>query len=453
MAGASDIAFFESKASLLSERGPEVSPFGFYRSVFPVGSFERLGHQEDGRGNGVAVSITTDAAGVNHGKLTLLTDGLEQLPELLSQPFVVLSPLSYFGRSRAASNALWMHALAIDVDYVDPRGLRALFSQIDAELSPKPTYIANSGHGIHLYFVFERPLPMYPPAQKALKDLKTALMPRFWNKYTSTEPDKMEALGVVQGFRMVGSRTKMGEGRVVTAYRIGERVTVDYLNGFVPAAARAEQMAYHSETTLEEARERWPEWYERRIVRGEKPGRWYVKRDLYDWFKRQMDEHAQVGHRYFCMMCLAIYAAKCGIEYDELLADAKIYQERMDALGPEDPFMWEEALKALEAYNEDSVKYPRDTISRISGVPMVANRRKGQKQVDHLEEARMIRDLRQKRKGSSWWEGSPHSGRPKKSGTKKEQVRAYATTHPEATQREIARALGCSPTTVNKWLK
>ena len=37
--------------------------------------------------------------------------------------------------------------------------------------------------------------------------------------------------------------------------------------------------------------------------------------------------------------------------------------------------------------------------------------------------------------------------------TKRDEIRAYAAEHPEASQRAIAKALGVSPTTVNKWLK
>ena len=37
--------------------------------------------------------------------------------------------------------------------------------------------------------------------------------------------------------------------------------------------------------------------------------------------------------------------------------------------------------------------------------------------------------------------------------TKRDEIRAYAAEYPEASQRAIAKALGVSPTTVNKWLK
>ena len=34
-----------------------VTPYDFYREIFPVGSFERKGHFEDSKGNGISVTI------------------------------------------------------------------------------------------------------------------------------------------------------------------------------------------------------------------------------------------------------------------------------------------------------------------------------------------------------------------------------------------------------------
>ena len=56
-------------------------------------------------------------------------------------------------------------------------------------------------------------------------------------------------------------------------------------------------------------------------MKGERRGRWTVKRDLYDWWLRRIWEEIRVGYRYRGVMTLAIYAKKCGIE-EELCQDA-----------------------------------------------------------------------------------------------------------------------------------
>lgn len=444
-----DLDDFCIKDRVLAARYPRISPKDFYRYIFPTGSFERIGHQEDRKGNGIAVIIDDTSKTATK---RIVTDGLEQLPELLDQNFVVLSPISYFGRSRKASNALWLHALTLDIDYVGEGHLGNMlnwFEKPSLNLMPRPTFIVNSGHGVHLYYAFEEPIAMYRNNQAELLKLKKYLVDRIWTKYTSTKPERKEALGIVQGFRMVGSRTKMGAYRL-GAYKTGERVTVEYLNGYTRGNAVA-KINQPAALKLEAAKQRFPEWYERRIVRRELPGRWHIKRDLYDWWKQQIESKTTIGHRYFCMMCLAVYARKCDITEEELRADAAVFQAQFNDMGKDtdEPFTWEETEKALEAYNECYVTFPRDTIARLTAIQMQANKRNFQKQEFHLEEARAIRDIRQKRQGKNWWDGGNRLGAPKK----KDLILEYKAKHPDANHSEIARALGVSRPTVIKWLK
>ena len=73
-----------------------------------------------------------------------------------------------------------------------------------------------------------------------------------------------------------------------------------------------------SRLSLDEAKEKYPDWYERRIIKKERRGRWTVKRDLYDWWLHRIADEIRVGHRFYGIMTLAIYAKKCGIDEDEL---------------------------------------------------------------------------------------------------------------------------------------
>lgn len=69
----------------------------------------------------------------------------------------------------------------------------------------------------------------------------------------------------------------------------------------------------------------------------------------------------------------------------------------------------------MQFYQENYVTYSRSEAERVSAIPMPANKRNYQKQADHLEEARAIRDIRMKRQDRDWREGN---GRPKGSGEK-----------------------------------
>lgn len=238
----------------------------------------------------------------------------------------------------------------------------------------------------------------------------------------------------------------------LAAYQTGGRVTIDYLNEYAYDGNDA-VINQPSLFSLEQSKEEWPEWYESRIVRGEAPGRWHVKRDLYDWWKRQISEKTTIGHRYFCMMCLAVYARKCDIEEDELRSDAAKFQEQFNEMGNDtkEPFTWEETEKALEAYNESYVTFPRETIERISGVAMPANKRNGRTRLEHVTRLNRIFDL-EKELGEKEKRGRP-KGSIKFETLKGSQIKEYKLAHPELSNRQIATELGVSRNTVNKWLK
>ena len=50
-------ALYREKNEHLEKFLEPVTPFEFYREIFPVGSFERKGHFEDEKGNGIAVTV------------------------------------------------------------------------------------------------------------------------------------------------------------------------------------------------------------------------------------------------------------------------------------------------------------------------------------------------------------------------------------------------------------
>ena len=93
-----------------------VTPFEFYREIFPVGSFERKGHFEDAKGNGIAVTVPPKAAGIaleikeeGKAKRYTITDELSELSEVYDTdlPSCLLSPIS------GVSGAAKMHGISM----------------------------------------------------------------------------------------------------------------------------------------------------------------------------------------------------------------------------------------------------------------------------------------------------------------------------------------------------
>lgn len=437
-----------------------VVPYDFYREIFPEGAFERRGHYEDNKGNAIAVTIPKKESGIalqiegnGRARRYTVTDELDILQELTETDFTIMSPISYFGRRRCAKNARYLYALTFDLDGVGMPQLRDVIHQMNHGILPMATYVVNSGTGLHLYYVLKEPVPMYPSNQKYLKELKYSLTRQIWNRFTSTirEPQMQ---GIMQGFRVVGSGSKLGREYPVVAYRFGERVELDSLLAYIPDSngerQRLQGIMRKGRLSMEEAKEKYPDWYERRIVKKERRGRWTIKRDLYDWWLHRIEDEIKVGHRFYGIMTLAIYAKKCEIEEDELHKDAFALLQPYDSMSEDDVnrFTEDDVVCALEMFNEDYVTFPRDDIAKISGLTMPVNKRNYQKQENHLEEARAIRDIRMKRQGREWFN---KEGRPKGSGTAQEKVHKWQTVHPTGTKKQCKDETGLSYPTIRKW--
>ena len=380
-----------------------------------------------------------------------MTDGLEQLDQLQQADFAIMSPLSYFGNNRCGRNARYLYAMVFDLDGVGMPQLRDTLHQMDKGILPRATFVVNSGTGLHLYYLLEQPVPMYPKNQLYLKELKYALTRQIWNRFTSTiEQPQMQ--GVMQGFRIVGSGSKLGRDYPVVAYRFGDRVDLNDLIEFVPDSngeqQRIQGIMQKVGLTLEEAQKKYPEWYERRIVQKERRGRWEVKRDLYDWWLHRIKDEIKVGHRFYGVMTLAIYARKCCIEEDELRRDAYSLLQIYDAMSIEEinRFTEEDIVCALEMYNEDYVTFPRDDIGKLAGIPMPVNKRNGRKQEQHIRIMNAIRDIEFPDGG---WRNQ--NGRPKGSGTAQQTVQDWRLQHPEGRKIDCERETGLSRHTVLKW--
>lgn len=459
---------YKAKNKYLEQFCEEVEPLEFYRDIFPAGSFERKGCYDDNKANGIAVAlpsvgrgngIALELQGGGKARRYTVTDELDALQELQRAPFAILAPISYFGKARSGKNARFLYAMVFDLDGVGLDQLRDVLHQMKHDVIPTASYIVNSGTGLHLYYVLDDPVPMYPQNQKFLKEVKYALTKRIWNGYTSTmETPQMQ--GIMQGFRIIGTCTKLGRDYPVRAFRYGGHVSLDYLVNAIPDVTKDRTKALavlkKGPLSLAAAKKKYPDWYERRIVRGEPRGHWTVKRDLYDWWLRRIRSEIKVGHRFYGIMTLAIYAKKCGIDEDELRADAysllEPYEEKTESAT--NHFTEDDIVCALEMYNEDYITFPRSDIERISGIPVPPNKRNGRKQAVHMRIMWAVREIDHP---DGEWRNK--AGRPKGSTDKKPRrscckiVQDYRNQHPGARPADCVTETGLSQSTVYRWWK
>lgn len=450
----------------------EISPKEFYRTIFPEGSFQKKGEQVLGEYNGIIVSVTRQkrSDGSPVIKRYIVTDDLEAIDQVCqTDDFCIMSPLSYAGKTRIADHARVLYGFAVDLDHIrmkdeDPIGLRTLWNNHieGVDRIPKPTFIVSSGTGLHLYYVLTEPIALYKDIARRLQGLKRDLTSLIWHDtiVDIKSVNDIQQEGIYQGFRIPGTITKKGDRAI--AFQTGEKITIGdllrYTEGFREGRERLEEKHFlkKKDLTIQKAQELFPEWFEKRIQRGEPKGVWHISRNVYEWWKDQIRKGAVVGHRYYCMMMLAVYAQKCSmfdpkhnpdpVTREELEKDAFELMDHMESLtnSEENHFTTGDVLDALEAFNEKWITYPRNSIEYRSGIRIDANKRNGRKQADHLRRARAVQMIDYP--NGEWREGN---GRK----PKKDIVEEWLLRNPEGSKADCVRETGLSKPTVYKWWK
>jgi hypothetical protein len=392
------------------------------------------------------------------GRRYTVTRGNSELYDLIdrSDNFCMIAPISYAGRTRKNENARYMYALCIEVDHIEPRGgLNELIYSWERKVLPvpKPTYIVCSGNGLHLYYVFERPIPLWKNIFEQLTEVKKYFTPRLWTKYITSAYESIQYESINQPFRCVGSRTK--DDSYAMAFDCGEKITIEYLNKFLPEDKRLD-CVYKSTCTLEQAKELYPEWYRRRIEQGDKSKKHWNRYQpiYYNWIDKIL-QGAVVGRRYHCLENLCSLAVQCNISPEQVEKDCRMVAEHFELLTTDDNNHFTEydilcALKTYYTASEQAYTRKIEYISKKTGINLIPNKRNGRPQILHLKGARAIQKINDEAKGTNWREGN---GRPKGSDRKMEVVAEYMTAHPECSNiSQIARECKVSRPTVYKYL-
>lgn len=418
----------------------------FYRDLFPAGSLQQENGDRSGKGNVIVTQIRYGST--SRSPQWIVGDDLQGIEKAIGDPFGLIAPVSYFGRTHKRENAHELFAFGIDIDYVEVRHLKNLLKQFERGVQLSPTYLVSSGKGVHLYYFLREPLPMYPEREKAYSSLKKALIRRLWNDTSSQNPtEEADIAGVTQGFRAVGSQSKLGADYPVLAFRVsGNRYTLQDIKDSIPGCTV--KIDFDATMPLDIARLRYPEWYKRRQNREtpKEKGHYVQNRRLYEWWKRKMSEEVRSGGRYYSIMALCSFGLKCGVSDAEIEKDAKGFLEYFESITEDENNHFtlqdvKDALKSLKKGNRDLTlhatrKWIEDS-TKVNLTPQI--RRNGRKQKEHLEEARAIKEIRKRR-------GEIIEGRPSKAA----EVQEWRALHPDGRKAECIRETGLSKMTVYK---
>lgn len=460
---------YKAKKAILERAMMKVSTKDFYDDIFPDADLERRGHPEDAHAN-MIVAYRVKKNGKAFMRNEIVFRGKEGLEHIKENPFALCGLCTFSGKKRTAVNARMCYGFAFDLDGVGEEECKTFLRGVEIDKLPRPQYIVNSGHGLHVYYIFENPVPLYPQVRERLQRLKTALTRVVWTNETSyikSRPDRdmRDYLGIYQNMRMPGSCSKIGKGKakkkyLVTAYRYttyptirGARCTLEYLNKWVrekdrvPVDPDYSSWDYASEhVTLEEARTQWPEWYQQRIVQKKPAGQWVCNRALYEWWLNRIQEGdgARDGTRYNCISVLFIYAIKCNLSFQEVFADALALVEPFNELTvkPDNEFTESDVRAASKYYDQSYVRFSISMIEMKTHIMLPHNKRNGRKQIVHMATMRAIQNVIDP-KGS--WRNK--DGAP----TKKDAVIKWREEHPFGRKIDCERETGLSRPTILKW--
>lgn len=425
----------------------------------------------------------------------LLKDDYNTKDWLQTRYFALMAPITYVGKSTANKNARYLYAFAIDLDGVGIEQLKVFFIYMSRRWSngllkglpiiPMPNIIVNSGHGLHLYYTMRYPLALYEWNAKLLQQFSRALYHLVWypanekNGEPGTSTEKIiHCLGIYHSFRMPETMTKplrvnkktneaVGTGVPIKAWKMrSEPYTLFELakyfayddelkKRFTPKVMseleRGGRMLNPNRLTLEQARKKFgEEWYNNRG----KKGRFTTNRALYDWWLKKISNPSKggvkEGHRYFCIMALAAFANKCGIEEEELKRDAESLLGSFEDLTTKanNHFRMSDIHAALKAYKkENSVRWSPRMIEHWTDIEMKKTKRNKRKQEIHLAGARAIQNINDP---DGTWRGRKHETLDNSKVAAA--IKEWMENHPDSTSKSAcARDLNLSRTTVTKW--
>ena len=451
---------YRAVTELLASNFQEMDGYDFYRYIFPDNECQGEWNTDFSKPNGIYLYRDPADEGTQRTlrrRIMLADTWKEDYQNYVERnPMTLCSGLAYHRRANKLVNAQQMNALIFDLDNVGEKELRTLFLRFGKPADmirtlPTPTFLVASGNGLHLYYVFKAPIDLYPNIKVQLKSLKYDLTFRIWDYKSTSQAKQIQYQSINQGFRMVGSMNDK-YGVVVRAYHVGDRVSLEDLNPYAQEKNRVDinKPFRPTKVTLAEVREKYPDWYQRVIVeKNQNQKKWDIKVNLhgvnpyalYDWWKKRANE-IKGGHRYFFLMCMAIYACKCDISKKQLKMDMQEVFQELRKVEHDNPLTQEDIASALEAYDKEYYNFTIADISKLTDLFIQKNKRNGRKQEQHLQFARGIRDVK-----ANLGEVVSGGGRP----SAEQKVREWREQHVEGTKSQCKSDTGLSYPTIRKW--
>ena len=372
-----------------------------------------------------------------------------------SRDDVYVVPASFINGYNAGSACKDVYALVVDIDRVHPETLKVVIENGNlGNMTPMPTYIVNSGRGVHFYYVFLEPVPHYYCNRPILKEMYRTLCGITQKNIAA----KTDWHAITQPFRIPGSMTRLGQtvtgwksGEKWPVWRLADRLNVDHEALDLQRRPLVSQREYQ----VEKERRR-----ERAAASTGQPKKRLHMRDwvsslsgnfaFYEGCLKRCYEETPEGTRFRSMCALTVVARKCDYPKEQLEQDLIQLAAHYNATGKH--MKSSEARKALKMYNEKALKTRSKTLEVWFGWEF---RRSAQERREKLK-ARG----RERTKAEAWkiarstrdilypdgaWRNTNGAG------TKEQLIKDWRAAHPDGKPKDCIQDTGISKNTVYKW--
>ena len=398
--------------------------------------------------------VTTECTGSDKGFQLMDVDELVEYQAFRSD--VCVPPATFINGRYSLACCKDIHALVVDLDGVEADVLDVVISNgsIGGNI-PLPTYIVNSGYGVHLYYAFREPVPYYHGNRKPLKEMYDRIC--YITRYGIAA--KTDKHAITQPFRLPGAQTKIGQ--TATACKSGEKWSVAMLGRRLGVDVSEMDLAPRPLLPQREYHEARREWREKQSsdssAKAKKKREWTSPLDgnegFYRTCLRRCYEETEEGHRQKSMFALAIVAYKVRtIDKETVEADLTELMQHYNSIGKR--MKPSEIKKAMGGFRS---KYDRTSSKKLEELfgwefrRAARERREKQKAKGKYVKRtrREICTLARKVQEAYYPDGSWRNkgGAP----TAQAKVAAYRAEHPEGKPKDCIQATGLSKNTVYKW--
>ena len=479
---------FEWKSDILENLGEEVSSATFYQDyLFP----ELYTGELEGSYKVMLTEYVPKEEGEEKSKTKVHKIDIDDIPDYLHKNNVALSPCLFHNNWRRKNLMNFVSAFVLDIDKLRPENLQRFFFLFDEGRILRPTFIANSGSGVHFYYLLDRMLPVDSVNNEANNLIATEIYTRLYDDVILKE--KWEAaqrhwLG--QDYRVVNSMTKLN--LISRIYKTGDVYSIeeliDYYNVRIDREKKhaSKQMIRYANSIAKDLKLEAPDpsdahatfvfisehkdaaylvREERRRRRAEKEKKNTKKRKPGSWYRNTlfyMRDHTRAGYRFTSLKAIAIIAFKEQIPREVFVSDLWDLAHYWQGLKWGGDKFNIQNVKDIERFYDNGLTYSKtssETLEEWLGYPFkrVGVKTNGRPQYEHLRAEQWenekgvptVNVCKQNRELALKYlqKNGKIPGRP----TAYEIVQKYRTENTKATKAQCNRDTGLDPKTIRKW--